>query len=180
MYLITALWLFALAAVLGGLLLAIIAFCRIAIWRFRPARLFANRAELWALGTSLAAAIAGSVWLFVGPAYSVMSVSSSGTVTQSVTESSVSFYEINGPAVVPLFTVPVVFAVLPFGLFRCRVRPIVQGLCAFLLGGQAAIGMSGYGLLFSPSGVIMLLAGIFALRAHTAQCDQTDGPPSAG
>lgn len=173
MPLITALSLFALVAVIGGLLLVLIAFSRIAFWHFRPAPLFANRAELWTLSASLAIAILGSVWLFVGPAYSgathTMSISSSGTVAQTVTESSRSFYEVNGPKAIPLFTVPVAFALLPFSFFRSRIRPIIQGFCAFLLGGQAAIGMSGYGLFYAPSGAIMLLAGILALRAHAAQ-----------
>jgi hypothetical protein len=173
MPLITALSIFALIAVIGGLLLALIAFSRIAFWRFRPTPLFANRAELWTLSVSLAVAILGSVWLLVGPAYSgvtyTMSISSSGAVAPTVTESSRSFYEVNGPKVILLFTVPVAFALLPFGFFRSRIRPIIQGLCAFLLGGQGIIGMSGYGLFYAPSGAIMLLAGILALKAHAAQ-----------
>lgn len=181
MPLIIILWGLALIAILGGALLTLIALGRIAFWRFRPAPLFANRAELSALGTALTAAILGSVWLFVGPAYSeathTMSVSSSGAVAQSVTESSRSFYEVNGPMVIPLLIVPVAFALLPFGFFRWRGRPIAQGFCALLLGAQAAIGMSGYGLFFAPSGAIMLLAGILALSAHAAQQGaQSDGP----
>lgn len=173
MLLITALSLFALVAVIGGLLLVLIAFSRIAFWRFHPLPLFANRSELWTLGASLAVAILGAVWLFVVPAYQgvehTMSISSSGTVSQAVTESSRSFYEVNGPKVIALFTVPVAFALLPFGFFRSCIRPIIQGFCAFLLGGQGIIGLSGYGLFYAPSGAIMLLAGILALRAHAAQ-----------
>lgn len=177
MPLITALSLFAL---IGGLLLALIAFARIAFWRFRPVLLFANRPEFWTLSTSLAVAILGSVLLFVSPAYSgvthTISISSGDTVVQAVTESSRSFYEVNGPKVIPLFTVPIAFALLPFGFFRSRTRPIIQGLCAFLLGGQAVIGMSGYGLFFAPSGAIMLLSGVLALRAHA---DQPNDPTDA-
>lgn len=169
MPLIAALSLFALIAVIGGLLLALIAFTRITFWRFRPGLLFANRSELWTLSASLAVAILGSVWLFVGPAYTGVTHTSSGNVAQAVTESSRSFYEVNGPIVIPLFTVPIAFALLPFGFFRSRARPIIQGLCAFLLGGLAAIGMSGYGLFFAPSGAIMLLSGVLSLRAHAAQ-----------
>lgn len=180
MPLITALSLFALIAVVGGLLLTLIAFSRIAFWRFRPTPLFANRVELWTVSASLAAAILGSVWLFVSPGYSgvtyTMSISSSGAVANTVTESSRSFYEANGPKVIPLFTVPVAFALLPLGFFRSRIRPIIQGLCAVLLGGQGIIGMSGYGLFFAPSGAIMLLAGILALTAHA---DQLNAPTDA-
>jgi hypothetical protein len=179
MLLITALSLFALIAAIGGLLLALIAFIRIAFWRFRPRPLFANRSELWTLSASLAIAILGSVLLFVVPVYSgvthTISISSGGTVAQVVAESSRSFYEVNDPKVIPLFTVPISFALLPFGFFRSRTRPIIQGLCAFLLGGLAAIGMSGYGLFYAPSGAIMLLSGVLALRGHATQPnDPTD------
>ena len=180
MSMITALSLIALIAIIGGLLLTLIAFSRITFWRFRPVPLFANRVELWTLTASLTLAILGSLWLFMGPAYSgvtlTMSISSSGAVAQTVTDSSRSFYEANDPRIIALFTLPVVFALLPFSFLRSRMRPIIQGFCAFLLGGQGIIGMSGYGLFYAPSGAIMLLAGILALRAHAAQ---QSAPPDA-
>lgn len=171
---LSTVWLLSQGAVLASLLVTIVAFARIVIWRFRPMPLFTNRAELIVLSTSLVAAVIGSVWLFVGPGYSgttnTVILSSSGTITRSVAEHSRSFYEVNGdPAVIFLFAVPVAFALLPFVFFRSRARPVVQGICAFLLSIQAGIGMSGYGLFFMPSGFIMIIASILALRGHAVQ-----------
>lgn len=177
MPLLSAIWLLAQCAMLASLLLVIVAVARIFIWRVRPVPLSTNRAELAALSASLAAAVVGSVWLFSGPAYfgttHTMSLSSSGVIASSVAGHSRSFYAVNGPAVIPLFIVPVAFALLPFAFLRSRARPVVEGICAFLLSVQAGIGMSGYGLFFMPSGVIMVLAGVLALRGHIAP----PGPP---
>jgi hypothetical protein len=121
----------------------------------RCAPLVRNRPEQLAIGFSILLACIGSFLLFVIPAYS----GSSGSRT---------FIEVNGPSVIPLFTIPVLFAFVPLVFWRVRVRAAIEGLCAFLLGGQAAIGMSGYGLFFGPSGAAMVVAGILAMRTKNA------------
>jgi hypothetical protein len=181
---ISTVWLLSQGAILASLLVTIVALVRIVIWRFRPMPLFTNRAELIALSASLVAAVIGSVWLFVGPGYSgttyTATLSTSGAITRSVAEHSRSFYEVNGdPAVIFLFVVPVAFALLPFVFFRSRARPVVQGICAFLLSIQAGIGMSGYGLFFMPSGFIMVIACILALRGHAVQPGISPDAPAA-
>ena len=172
MDLVSAVALLAAAAVFGGALLALFALIRAAFWRFRPAPLLANRGELWAVNASLVAAVLGSCWLLFGPAYSgaihSASLSSSGAISESVTHTTETFVEANGTGVIPLLTLPVLFTLLPFAFWRFRPRPIVEACCALLLGGQAAVGMSGYGLFFAPSGFIMLIAGVLASRSNAA------------
>lgn len=74
------------------------------------------------------------------------------------------FYEVNGPSVIPLFTIPIVFTLIPFAFYALRIRPIIEGLIALLLGAQLLIGLSMYGAAFGPSGVLMVLAALAALR----------------
>ncbi len=80
-----------------------------------------------------------------------------------------SFYEANGPKVIAPFTIPLALTLLPFVFYALRVRPIVEAFMATILGGQMAIGMSLYGVAFGPSGVLMLLAALAALRTNAAQ-----------
>ena len=165
-------WFLSLCVIVTTLLLVFFAFVRIVISRFRPIPLFTNRTELLVLSASLIAAVIGSVWLFFGPGYMgttyTVIQSSNGSVARSVVENSRSFYEVNDRSMIFLFVVPVLFALLPFLFYRSRARPIVQGVCAFFLSIQAAIGMSGYGLLFMPSGFLMVIATIVALQEHAA------------
>lgn len=79
------------------------------------------------------------------------------------------FLEVNGPGVIPFFTVPIAFTLIPFAFFALRVRPLIEAIVAFLLGGQMAIGMSLYGAAFGPAGVLMLVASISAARTNAAQ-----------
>lgn len=74
-----------------------------------------------------------------------------------------------GPRVIPLFTVPVLLAVAPFAFLTLRYRSFLIAVFAFLLAGQAAIGMSGYGLAFAPSSVLLMLAGFIGLLGRGAQ-----------
>src|ERR1043166_4826523 len=128
MVLVTLSWLVAAAAVLGGALLAIFALIRAVFWRFRPAPLAAKRAEFWALSASVVAAVLGSGWLLFGPAYSgttsSVALSPNGVVSESSVETSQTFVEANGRSVIPLITVPVAFALLPFAFWRFRPRPL--------------------------------------------------------
>jgi hypothetical protein len=171
MPLLTVLALLAAAAVLFGALLALVGAVRAAL-QFRPAPFGSNRPEAWALAAAVLAAVLGCLWLFVGPAYVGFvgsgSISSSGATAISAVETTRSFYSVNGPKVIPLFVLPVLIALAPFGSRSWRTRPIVYGLCALLLGGQAAVGISGYGLFFAPSGALMVLAGILASRQNAA------------
>jgi hypothetical protein len=178
------LWILAIIGILGSLLLVVVASVRIAFFRFRPSPLSTHLAEIRLLQAALLAAILGSVLLFVLPVYSSVvytgSASTSGVASSSLTSHSSTFLQVNGPQVIPLFTVPVLFAVVPFAFARLRVRPIVAGACAFLLAGQAAVGMSGYGLFFAPSSVLMVLAGfvsIFGGHRPTLRCSR---PAEAG
>lgn len=79
------------------------------------------------------------------------------------------FYEENGSRVIPLFTIPILFTLFPWIFYALRVRPIIEAFLAFLLGAQMAVGMSLYGAAFGPSGVIMLLAALSALRTERAR-----------
>lgn len=83
--------------------------------------------------------------------------------------SSKTFYEVNGLGVIPLFTIPIAFTLVPFAFYALRIRPIIQGAMGLLLGAQILIGMSLYGAAFGPSGVLMVLAALAALRTNTAQ-----------
>lgn len=182
MPLLTVFGLLATVVVLFGALLALVASVR-AVLHFQPAPFGSSRPEVYALAAAVLAAVLGCLWLFLGPAYAGSSgngsISPSGTVAHSTSEATLSFYAVNGPKVIPLFVLPVLVALAPFGARRWRTRPIIYGLCALLLGGQAAIGISGYGLLFAPSGALMLLAGILASwrlgrMPHNPSFEQTD------
>lgn len=69
-----------------------------------------------------------------------------------------------------LFTVPLLFALLPLLFLHMRYRALAYAVCAFLLAGQAGVGMSGYGLVFAPSGLLLVLAGFVSLSFNAA-CD---------
>jgi hypothetical protein len=172
MHTLNVLALLAVVAVVGGALLALVAMARSFIWRFRSAPLYASRIELSALAASVAAAVLAVLWLLVGPFYSGFSGSGSislgGTASLSAVAGTRSFYAVNGTKVIPFLALPILIALVPFAAARRGARAAVQGLCALLLGGQAVIGMSGYGLLFAPSGVLMLAAGILALNNRAA------------
>lgn len=173
MHALNALALLAVVAVVGGALLALIAVARSFMWRFRSAPLHASRIELAALTASVAAAVLAVLWLVVGPFYSGYSGSGSVSLEDAVSLSAVadtrSFFAVNGANVIPFLTFPVLIALVPFAAARRGARAGVQGLCALLLGSQAFIGISGYGLFFAPSGVLMLAAGILALHNRAAQ-----------
>lgn len=164
-------------AFVGGALLMVIGFAFSLFRRTQLTKLFANRPEYIALFTSIFLSVAGFTALLVVPMYQgtetqgqiSIDAGTGITVSQSTTEeTSKSFVEVNGIAVLPLFIAPVFIALLPLLFFSLGVRPAVEGFCALLLGGQAAIGMSGYGTFFGPSAVVMVIAGILALRSHNA------------
>ena len=172
MHTLRLLALLAAVAVVGGALLALVAVVRTVFWRFRSAPLHTSRIELWVLVASVAAAVLASLWLVVGPFYSGFSgsgsVSLGGSVQFTAVAGTRSFFAVNGPKVIPLLALPVLIALVPFSVARRGARAVVQGICALLLGGQAVIGMSGYGMFFAPSGVLMLAAGILALNNRAA------------
>ena len=181
----TALWLFALAGLLGSVLLLLAGLGLLAFYSRRPFPVIATSTERKFVFAAFAAAILGSVGLFVLPAYqgSSCSVSVSATVSpaspsqsstvsipmSACTEHSPTFIQANCPQVIPLFTVPVLFAVIPFAFLRRRFRSVAFSVCAFLLAVQAAVGMSGYGLAFSPSSVLLVVAGFIGLCSQRAQ-----------
>lgn len=161
--------LLAVFAFLGGALLALVATARALVWRYRSAPLYANRVELRTLSASVAAAALGALSLVVLPFKT--GYSGSGSMSSLGSEMSMSLpsvVEVSRPLiafslqVIPLLVAPVLIALAPFAVARSGWRPIVQGLCAMLLGAHAAIGMTGYGTFFAPSGVLMVAAGIFA------------------
>ncbi|WP_372987404.1 hypothetical protein [Marinobacter sp.] len=164
-------------AFIGGALLIVIGVGFSLFRRTQLTKLFANRPESIALFTSIFLAVAGFTALLVAPVYqgtetrSQISIEPATgiTISESTTEeTSKSFVEVNGIEVLPLFIAPVFIALLPMLFFNLGIRPAVEGICALLLGGQAAIGMSGYGTFFGPSGLVMVIAGILALRSSNA------------
>ena len=181
----TALWLLALAGLLGSVLLLIAGFGLLAFYSRRPFSEVATSTERRFVFGAFAAAIIGSVGLFVLPAYQGRSCSASISATVSpaspstssvvsipmsaCTNHSSTFFQVNGPKVIPLFTVPVLLSVIPFAFLRLRFRSVAFSVCAFLLAGQAAVGMSGYGLAFSPSSVLLVVAGFIGLFSQRAQ-----------
>lgn len=164
-------------ALIGGALLTVIGFGLSLFRRSQLTKLFANRPESIALFTSIFLAVAGFTALLVVPVYQgtetqgqISIESATGiTISESTTkETSKSFVEVNGIEVLPLFIAPVFIALLPLLFFSLGIRPAVEGICALLLGGQAAIGMTGYGTFFGPSAVVMVIAGTLALRSRNA------------
>ncbi|MGR9043646.1 MAG: hypothetical protein ACU83N_00025 [Gammaproteobacteria bacterium] len=134
-----------------------------------------KKPEIWSWVLGIALTICGSIVLFVVPAYegggivTRTAIDSDGKITTEVLSSgsgSETFLEVNGPAVIPLFSIPILIPILPIIGRRSMFRPLLHGVSAFLLGGQAAIGISGYGLAFAPSSLAILIAGIAALIAR--------------
>lgn len=159
-------------AAVGGVLLSVATVIRAAKSRFRSEPFRSGSAEGYALHAAVAAAVLAVLWLNVGPFYSGFAGSGTfslaGTASLSAGPRSSSFVSTNGAAVLPLVVLPVVVALLPFG-FRSRgTRPVAEAVCAVVLAGQAVIGISGYGLLFAPSAVLMLVAAILASSNHAA------------
>jgi|GEM_PF-4736108 len=164
-------------AFVGGALLIVIGFGFSLFRRTQLTKLFANRPESIALATSIFLAVVGFTVLLVAPLYQgtetrtqISLDSAAGVIIgeSKTEETSKSFVGVNSIAVLPLFIAPVFIALLPLLFFNLGIRPVVEGICALLLGGQAAIGMSGYGAFFGPSGLVMVIAGILALRSSNA------------
>jgi hypothetical protein len=152
---LTAGWIVSLGAVIGGALVFVAGLVGALLMPSRYVPLVRNRPEQLALGFSILLACIGCFLLFTLPVY-------------NGTNGSKTFIEVNGPYLIPFFISPLTFAVFPVLFFRVRFRPAIEGLCAFMLGVQAAVGMSGYGLFFGPSGIAMVLAGILSIKSNTA------------
>lgn len=182
----TALWLLALVGLLGSVLLFVAGCFRLALFSRRPFPVSATALERKLVLGALALAASGSAGLFVLPAYQGSSCSVSVTaavppasasasnfvtvpMSSGCTEHSSTFYQANGPQVIPLFTIPILFAVVPLAFLNRRMRSLGYAVCAFLLAGQAAVGMSGYGLAFSPCSVLLAVAGFIGLFSRRAQ-----------
>jgi hypothetical protein len=152
---LTAGWIVSLGAFIGGTLVFVAGLIGAVLLPSRYLPLVRNRSEQLALGFSIVFACIGCFLLFTLPVY-------------SGTNGSKTFIEVNGSYLIPFFIAPLTFAVFPLLFFRGRFRPAIEGLCAILLGVQAAVGMSGYGLFFGPSGITMVLAGILSIKSNTA------------
>ncbi|WP_374090112.1 hypothetical protein [Methylomicrobium lacus] len=174
------LWLLALLGIVSSVALLLAALIRLTRFERGPFAVPALHLERQLLWLALIAALLGSLGLFVLPAYTSISCSASISVSGNASgdtpllspctasESSATFVQVNGPQVIPLFTIPVVFALVPLGCMRLRVRAVVFAICAFVLAGQAAIGMSGYGLAFAPSSVFLVAAGFVGIFRRSA------------
>jgi hypothetical protein len=140
-------------------------------FKHRIAPLQENLAEQRFLYASLLAAIFACLVLIVFPFYSgntaTLSADSYGNESYEAADTSSTLIEANGAKVAILFVLPVVFSAIPFLFSRLRMRPTIEGLCALFIGGQVAMGMSGYGIffVFSPSALFMVIAGILALSS---------------
>lgn len=190
---IVTLWLLALAGLIGSALLFLVTALRLSLPRYRMLlKPVAASERRWVLA-ALVAAMLGSLGLFVLPAYTVSSCSASLFVPASSPPSSVpvdstnipasscperraTFLQVNGMQVISLFMIPVLFALVPLAFLRRRFRALVFAVCAFLLAGQATVGMSGYGLAFAPSSIILVIAGFVGMFGHSAQL----GAPADG
>lgn len=179
-------WLLALAGLGGSALLLFVAAQRLLFTRYRELLKPAATSERRWAWAALVAAVLGCVGLFVLPVYVGSSCSTPLPVPDSGPSFSApvdslnipvspcparyaTFLQVNGPQVIPLFMVPVLFAMLPLALLRQRFRGLVFAVCAFLLAGHATIGMSGYGLAFAPSSVFLVVAGFFGIFGRSAQ-----------
>ena len=98
-----------------------------------------------------------------------MPVDSADTLTSTCQARHTTFLQVNGLLIIPLFTIPVLFALAPLALLQQRTRTLAFALCAFLLAGQAMVGMSGYGLAFAPSSVLLVIAGFVGIFGRGAQ-----------
>lgn len=171
---VTASWWLALSGLMGSLLLLLVALACLSMRRHRERISAAGPAERRLAWAVLLAAVLGSATLFVVPAYSGTECGQSvGPATASAGEMNCverrsSFVAVNGPQVIPLFTIPLLFAVLPLLLLRWRFRGPVFAVCAFLLAGQAAVGMSGYGLVFAPASLLLVGAGFIGIVRRSA------------
>lgn len=191
----TVLWVLAMGGLLGGAALLLVSLFVLAVRRYRSLLKPAAGTERRLVWAAVVAAVLGSLTLAFAPAYestncsvsvSVTAPSSTGvtydTQGTACAEQTATFVQVNGPVVILLFTVPILFALVPLFLRRPRYRGLVLGFCALLLAGQAAIGMSGYGLAFAPSSVLLVLAGfvgIFRRSAHQdASADAPYAPPA--
>lgn len=74
------------------------------------------------------------------------------------------FIEVNGPGLIVVFSIPVVFTLLPWMFYGLRIRPLIEALLAMILAVLCVVGMSMWGAAFSPSAFFMLLAALAALR----------------
>lgn len=165
-----------LAAASAGALLAICGALIAAFARNRIKLLRHNRLERTALFCSIGLAVLATTLLMVLPFYAGVSSTSTITVgpdgfSQVVSESNRSWFSrtlvgVNGPVVVVLIAAPILIAGLPLLFSRLRMRPAIEGCCALLLGGQALMGMSGYGVFFGPSALVMVTASVFALNSR--------------
>ncbi|EJZ9206265.1 hypothetical protein RZC90_006894 [Pseudomonas aeruginosa] len=181
----TILWLIAITGLLGSVVLFFSVSIRLFFFSSRPFQASASNFERKLVLAALVAAVLGSIGLFVVPVYQggSCSVSASvslppGSASQSATvnipssgctEHSSTFFQANSPQVIPLFAIPLLFAAIPFALLKSRFRGLVFAICAFLLAAQAAMGMSGYGLAFAPSGIILVAAGFIGISGRRAQ-----------
>lgn len=178
----TVLWVLAMSGLLGGTALLLVSSFVLAVRRYRSLLRPASGTERRLVWAAVVAAVLGSLALVFVPAYkstscsvsvSVSAPSSAGvtpdTPDAACVEQTATFVQVNEPVVILLFTVPILFALVPLFLHRLRFRGVVLGICAFLLAGQAAIGMSGYGLAFAPSSVLLVLAGFVGVFRRGAQ-----------
>lgn len=179
---INVLSLMSVIGLLGGLLLVLAAPFRIALSPSCIPRLQKQRLEFWMLMASVILGTLGSVSLFTVPYYAGSAVTASLSVTigsngdiiaasstpTSSHEIGRTFFQVNShPLVLALATVPLAFTLIPYVFAGKRLRPVIEGLCAMLLGGQMFIGMSGYGIIFGPAALAMFLAGTVAITSSS-------------
>lgn len=159
---IILLWFLALIGFLGGALLFLATSFRFGFPRYRSLVRPAGKIERYLVWAAFLAALIGSLSLFLIPLRTEIDCSASPRITVSpepniiitvpsaCSERGVSFVTINGLQVIPLLTIPIIFAVVPLALLGWFFRSFLFAVFASLLAGQAAVGMSGYGLVFAP------------------------------
>ncbi|MDX1456234.1 MAG: hypothetical protein R3276_01520 [Marinobacter sp.] len=164
------LWLVAEILAVASLGLMLIAMLRIVFFRFRPPPFHPASLEHWLLIGSILAVLVTALYFHTGwqPETIQISIQRLGDGTtvynQSVAEPARLRLEWSGIGAFFMFLVlPLMIAMLAWSMKRTRIRPILYGVCALLMVGQSAIGMSGYGLFYLPAALFLLLAGGRAL-----------------
>ncbi|AZT83642.1 hypothetical protein EHN06_08870 [Marinobacter sp. NP-4(2019)] len=170
MILIEVLWYLAGFGAVAALGLMLITTVRIAVFRFHPRPFRPTSLEHGALIASILAVLASALYFHIGWQPETIQISvqrlADGTTaySRSVAEPARLQLEWRGKVEFFLFLViPLMIAMLAWSMKRTRTRPIVYGFCALLMVSQSAVGMSGYGLLYVPAALFLLLAGACAL-----------------
>ncbi len=167
--------------VVGGLAVAVWALLSVALQKRRILRLSQNPTEKVFMVLAVIATLCGSGYLFqtqfpgpVSPEGSHIRIESSPATAPDEKvilegDEARQWQRERRRGAAIFFSLPVVVSLFPLIFYAVSIRPFFQALVAALLAAQIGIGMSGYGILFVPGALFMLLAAIISLRAVATQ-----------